>query len=266
MVCRKFHCNDVIYAKNTCKFIRRKHDSYCLVLFVKIVFGMRNPFYEHQLNAKQIQNAIITQFPFSDQIDSVKIYLKTKNQSGISLVDYLVIQLYLYERVEQLERFVKHVHGRPCYVGISNVFPMCEIILYDFTKENDQELAALFTHPFCNDKKLRVINKLHFCLHVLLRRDELQMEIDNNVLVVTISSTQVFRFSPWEYEFTDEILKLCIDDYMAIYKAMPADINAKGSITNEAANEFSSEVTLITATHLLGLHYMYLYWADKCRS
>ena len=260
MVCRNFHCNGVDFDKKTCKSKFRQPASYCLVLFIKLTFGSRNPFYEQQLNAKQIRNAIMHQFPNPNEIQGVKIYLKTIDHSGITLVDYLVVQLYLYQSINQLEGFVKHVHGRPCYVGISNVFPLCEIVpLYDFTTENDRELTAFFTTSICNEMKLRVVNKLHFCLHVLLRKEELQMKIDNNVLIVTISSTQVFRFSPWEYEFTDEIVKLCIDDYMAIYKAMPADINAKGSMTNEASNEFSSEVSIITATHLLGLHYMYLY-------
>ena len=267
MVCRSFHCNGFTYDETTCKFKRIKPNSYCFVVSVKLKFGTQIPFRKERLNIVQILHAVhnemTTQSIYVAQLKNVKVYVRTMKHSDITLVDYLIVQLFVDEtvRLSRLRLLVEHLHGHPCYISISNVFPWCELVLYDAESAKDQELIApVFTTPkpdvkrsldsapsnYCSDKKLQVIRKLYFCLHVELTTKELQMKIDDNILIMTINSAEVFRFSPWENEFTDEVVKLCMEDYLRIYEVMPANINEIRSKKNDASfNEVSFAAALV---------------------
>ena len=173
-----------------------------------------------------------------------------------------IVQLFidLTDKFGHFKRLVEYLNARPCYIGISNVFPWCEFVLYDAESAKDQELIApVFTtlkpdvkrsldsvpSNYCSDKELQVINKLYFCLHVELTTKELHVKIDDNILIIIINSTEVFRFSPWEYEFTYEVVKLCMEDYLKIYKVMPANINENSSMKTEVAKEVHFATCLI---------------------
>ena len=256
MVCRSFHCNGFTHDETTCKFKRIKPNSYCFVVSVKLKFGTQIPFRKEQLDIVQILHAVhnemTTQSIYDAQLKNVKVYVRTMKHSDITLVDYLIVQLFVDEtvRLSRLRLLVEHLHGHPCYISISNVFPWCELVLYDAESAKDQELIApVFTTPkpdvkrsldsgksnYCSDKKLQVINKLYFCLHVELTTKELKMKIDDNSLIITINSTEVFRFSPWEYEITYEVVKLCIEDYLKIYKVMPTNEDENRSQKKDAS-------------------------------
>ena len=72
---------------------------------------------------------------------------------------------------------------------------------------------------FCDNKPLRVINKLHICVHIELSEDEFEMEIRNTFLTLNVNSKE-FMFSHWDYEKFDGGAKLCLEDYLAIYKTI----------------------------------------------
>ena len=269
MVCRSFHCNGFSYDENTCKPIRIERETSCLVASVRMTFGVKRRITE--LDAKQLWHAIkndLVSPPFyKDQIKEMKVYLRTMNQGGVSLVDYLVLQLYIDEASfatrRDLEEFVNHIHGRPCYVGFVDVFPWCEMIIYDADTVQDQEIIepvvttqrpdvkrsiSYVPSGYCGDKEIRLVNKLYFCIHVRLSTDELYTEIDDNILKITINSNQLFTFSPWEYEFTNGVVKLCMEDYLLIYKAMPALGKENGFMRNEAAKMSSFSAVMATFT------------------
>ena len=145
-------------------------------------------------------------------------------------------------------------------LGFENMFPMCELVLNDTAIVPDQELTDpkpelenSVPHYECKEKNIHFVNKLFFCLHIKLRKNELTMEINNKILFITVSANAVFRFSHWEYEFANETLKLCMEDYLKIYEALPPN----GFIDNEAASvEFSETFMIISLFHCL-LHFFY---------
>ena len=265
MVCRSFHCDGFTFDENTCKPRRIRYNSYCFVMSVKLTFGTQNPFREEELDIIQIYDTVkqeVTTYIQRTELKVVKVYVRTMNQSGVNVVDYLIVQLFidLIDKFGRLKRLAEHLNARPCYTGTSNVFPWCELVLYDKESETDQELIIpVITTPkpdikrsldsgqsnYCSDKKLQVINKLYFCLHVELTTKELQMKIDDNILIITINSTEVFRFSPWEYEFADKVVKLCMEDYLKIYKIMPTNMDENSSMIHEVANEMYFATFLI---------------------
>ena len=59
-------------------------------------------------------------------------------------------------------------------------------------------------------------------------------------------SLLVARFSPWEYELTDEVVKLCMEDYLKIYKVMSSKIDENRTQKNDASfNEVSFTAALV---------------------
>ena len=253
MICRSFHCNGITFDENTCKITRINYNAHCLVVSVKLTF-FGNPLPVQELDENQLWYGLKRDFakpPLNaQQIKDIKVYIEIINQDGMFFIDYLIVQLFITGTVTRdntldLEAFVNHVHKRRCYIGIENLFPMCEVVLDDAAIVPDQELDQPVTEPtpdvkrsvpsdYCNNRNLHFVHKLFFCLHVKLRETELHMEINNNVLFITISSNVVFRFSPWEYEFANETLKLCMEDYLKIYNAMPSYMNSNSLIDNKA--------------------------------
>ena len=197
MVCRNFHCNGFTFDENTCK--RNVINSYdhCLVLSVKLAFGTRNPLPIQQLSDSQLWLGLKYQFahpPITQELDKdVKLYIATMAKDGILFIDYLVVQLYLTgsairHQTIDLDRFVNNIHGRPCYSGFDNMFPMCELVLYDAKivpehalTDPKPELENSVPHYHCKEKNLHVVNKLFFCLHVKLKKNELNMEISTTM-------------------------------------------------------------------------------------
>ena len=263
MVCRPFYCNDISFGKDKCDWKMRRQAAYCLVMFIKLTFGTKNRLNRELLRTKRIHTYFENVF---ETLRGVTIYLKTVDQNAVSFVDYLVVQMSLaYNTMDDtLAQFVQLIEGRPCYVGLSDLFPICDMVYNDDIAEQNLELVSEFTKPECNDKKLRVINKLYLCIHVILRQDEFQMDIDNNGLIITISSTHIFRFLPGEYEFTNEIIKLCIEDYLRIYKALPPSLNKDEPQRNGVATSTYFNVVTIDYVALFCICNFYDWSFQKC--
>ena len=239
MVCRDMRCNDLDYDGMTCQPQGMSFSSYCWVGFVKITFDRRQLFTEQELDVDKMVAALngdsTTVLPVN-ALKDVRIYTKTVNYEDISVIDYIVVQFNLDV---YFKRFLNRLNGRFCSIGHSNEIAFCEFEVYEPTNDlndllyvpnpNDLKTEALrpiglkkssINTDMCTNKPLRVINKLVFCIHIELREDEFDMEIRNTFLVIKENSKE-FTFSRWKYEKIDQVVKLCLDDYLTVYKSMP---------------------------------------------
>ena len=113
----------------------------------------------------------------------------------------------------------------------------------------------------CTNKTIRVINKLVFCIHIELREDEFDMEIRNTFLVIKENSKE-FTFSRWKYEKIDQVVKLCLDDYLTVYKSMPLKRqlgDEPGDMSSDLKNGDAFEMPLqavILSLIAIGVSYM----------
>ena len=211
--------------------------NYCWVGFVKITFDRRQLFTEQELNVDELFAAVYRQLNRSDKsFKNVRMFMKVVDNEGILVIDYIVVQFYVSDYIKML---MKRLHGRFCPIGYSNEIAYCEFDVYEPTNNlddflyvpNPNDLTTETLRPIefkkepmdtdmCINKPLRVINKLVFCIHIELRTDEFDMEIRNTFLVIKENSKE-FAFSRWEYEKIDDVVKLCLDDYLTVYNSMP---------------------------------------------
>ena len=232
-------CNDLDYDGMTCRPQKDKtFTDYCWVGFVKITFDRRQLFTEQELDVDKMVAALngdLTWVLPVNALKDVRIYTKMVNYEGISVIDYIVVQFNLDV---YFKRFVNRLNGRFCSIGHSYEIAFCEFEVYEPTNDlddllyvpNPNELTTEALRPIglkigstntdmCTDKPVRVINKLVFCIHIELREDEFDMEIRNTFLVIKENSKE-FTFSRWKYEKIDQVVKLCLDDYLTVYKSM----------------------------------------------
>ena len=217
--------------------ISKPFTDYCWVGFVKLAFDRRQLFTEQELNVDELLAAVYRQLDISDKsFKDVRMYMKMVDYEGILVIDYIVVQFYVSDYIKM---FMERFHGRFCPIGYSNEIAYCEFVVYEPTNNLDEflnvpnpnDLTTESLRPFgfmkepmntgmCTNKPLRVINKLVFCIHIELREDEFDMEIRNTFLVIK-ENLEEFTFSSWEYEKIDEVVKLCLDDYLTVYKSVP---------------------------------------------
>lgn len=245
MVCRDLHCNDYDYDGNSCNPRDIDSSDTCYLVSLKLIFGTMKGVSEQELNRTQLMEALINKFTYhvrDDLLQDVRVYIKTVEVNGISVIDYLIVQFYI-AAFRNIDLFIKSLHGRICFIGISNSLPFCEFTVYEPTRVLEKRLYASSEHnltevlnplnvetlknnvEFCLNRRQIVITKLHCCLHILLNQNEIPIKFRNGYLFVEVNSNK-FTFSPWEYKLVDEIVKLCLEDYLKIYDALSKEQTA----------------------------------------
>ena len=228
------------YNHETCQPHFVRYRDYCFLGFLKLSFDRRQLFTEEELNIDKLLRVVFYEDPLKylseKSLKDVHIYVKNIDYRGKSVIAYLVIQFYINN---DFRNYVNRYHGRYCSVGHPDKMAYCEFAVYDPTTNaeelfnvpnpNDMTTDALRPIGFrkgplkegaCDKKPLRVINKLAICIHIEISEDEFEMEIRNTFLVVKVNSKE-FMFSRWEYEKIGRMVRLCLDDYLTVYKALP---------------------------------------------
>ena len=237
LVCRDLRCNGVDYDSMTCREQRGLFAGYCWLGFLKFTFDRRQFFMEHNLNVDELLDVFYGNLTFNlleDSFKDVRLYIKEVDHGGISVIDYIVVQFYV---IADFKPFVNRLHRRFCPLGYSNEIAYCEFEVYEPTNNANAVFSVtnidstadtlrpigitkeLVITDICDNKPLRIINKLMLCVHIELREDEFDMEFRNTFLVIKENSLE-FTFSRWEYEQIQNGIKLCLDDYLTVYKSM----------------------------------------------
>lgn len=80
----------------------------------------------------------------------------------------------------------------------------------------------LFRNP-CYSKERTNINRLFICPFIILRTDELAMEVENEFLFIAHGETPnktLKIFSKWEYEIHGNQIYICLEEFMELYNLM----------------------------------------------
>ena len=228
-VCRDLRCNGIDYNRMTCRPQRQLFTQFCWLGFLKLNFDRRQLFLQQDLNVDELLAAFYSNLTWNlneNSFENVRIYIKEVNSDGVSVIDYIVIQFYVSVI---FKTFVDKLARRFCPIRTSNEIAYCEFDVYEPTTEIDAFLSVpnidmttdslrpiemkkwSLSTDICDNKPIRIINKLMLCIHVELREDEFDMEFRNTFLVIK-ENLMEFTFSRWEYEKVQDGIKLCLDD------------------------------------------------------
>ena len=262
MICRDLHCQELRYLRGLeCLIKQNQIINKCYQMFVKLNVSegqLVAVLFRGVTNMATVGHRLINLLPSdSTTVRKFQIYEKTVDRDNMLYIEYVVVELSVEVRstpgMDTEIKINKNLNGNSFTVNdVTYVTELDFYVTEHVTHAETSEPVEMLRVPqadisvskllplmyskalqgdgvdgnVCSESTILPFSKMQFCPYIDIDLDEWDIEIENGFLTIEKELTAA-SFTKWEYEISEDILHICLDDFHSIYAALPSLITLK---------------------------------------